>query len=124
MVLRQYLGAQHGHAGLVGRLDEVAEQDGTEPVVLHGVGDGDLGALGAVGVAFLAGVGDHVAVGAAGGDQAVAVLVVDVGGPADGAVEVREAAEEPQRDRLRRQALEERLDRSRILGPDRPHVHG
>jgi hypothetical protein len=34
--------------------------------VLHGVGDrkGDLGALGAVGFAFPAGVGDHVAVGA------------------------------------------------------------
>jgi hypothetical protein len=39
MVLGQHLGAQHGHAGLIGRLDELAEQDGAEPVVLHGVGD-------------------------------------------------------------------------------------
>jgi hypothetical protein len=79
----------------------LAEQDGAEPVVLHGVGDreGDLGAFGPVGVAFPAGVGDHAAVGA-GGDQAVAVLV-DFGGPADGAVEVGEAAEQPQHDRLR-----------------------
>jgi hypothetical protein len=85
----------------VGRIDELAEQDGAEPVVLHGVGDreGDLGALGPVGFPFPAGVGDHPTVGA-GGDQAVAVLV-DLGGPADRAVEVGEAAEEPQHDRLR-----------------------
>jgi hypothetical protein len=102
----------------------LAEQDGAEPVVLHGVGDGegDLGALGAVGFAFPAGVGDHAAVGA-GGDQAVVVLV-DFGGPADGAVEVGEAAEEPQRDRPRRQALEEGTDGRRVLRPNWPHVHG
>jgi hypothetical protein len=67
--------------------------------------------------------GDHPTVGA-GGDQAVAVLVVDVGGPADRAVEVGEAAEEPQRDRPRRQALEEGTDGRRVLDLDRPHVHG
>ena len=57
MVLRQHLGAQHGHAGLIGRLDELGEQDGAEPVVLHGVGDGegDLGTLGAVGFTLPAG---------------------------------------------------------------------
>jgi hypothetical protein len=67
-------------------------------------------------------VGDHAAVGA-GGDQAVVVLV-DFGGPADGAVEVGEAAEEPQRDRPRRQALEEGTDGRRVGGRDRPYVHG
>ena len=48
MVLGQDFGVQHGHAGLVGRLGEVAEQDGAEPVVLGGVGggDGDLGRSG------------------------------------------------------------------------------
>jgi hypothetical protein len=48
--------------------------------VLHGVGDGegDIGALGPVGFALPAGVGDHAAVGADDGDQAVALLVLDV----------------------------------------------
>jgi hypothetical protein len=69
--------------------------------VLHGVGDrkGHLGALGPVEFPFPAGVGDHPTV-FAGGDQAVAVLV-DFGGPADRAVEIGEASEESQRDRLR-----------------------
>ena len=125
MVVGQDLGAEHPDAGLVGGLGELAEQDRAQPFALHGVGDrqGDLGPLGPVRVPLPAGVGQHPAV-AAGRDQAVAPLVVDLGGPADGAVEVGEAGEEPQPSRLRRQALEERAHGRRVGGSDRPHVHG
>jgi hypothetical protein len=125
VVVGQDLGAEHPDAGLVGDLGELAEQDRAQPPALHGVGDrqGDLGPVLAVRVPLPAGVGQHPAV-AGGRDQAVAPLVVDLGGPADGAVEVGEAGEEPQPSRLRRQALEERAHGRRVGGSDRPHVHG
>ena len=126
VVLGQHLGIEHLDADLVGRLGELAEQDRAEPIALHGVGDlqGHLRPLGMIGLALEAGVADHPAVGAGGGDQPVAAVVVDLGGPLDGLLQVGEAGEEAQPAALVGQALQQLLDRGRVGAPGRPHVHG
>ena len=126
VVLGQHLGIQHLDADLVGRLGELAEQDRAEPIALHGVGDlqGHLRPLGMIGLALEAGVADHSAVGAGGGDQPVAAVVVDLGGPLDGLLQVGEAGEEAQPAALVGQAPQQLLDRGRVGAPGRPHVHG
>jgi hypothetical protein len=60
-------------------------------------------------------VADDTAVGAAGGDQPVAVLVVDVGGPADGAVEVGK----PQKNRRVIDSGDRRSKKAWTAGPGR-----
>jgi hypothetical protein len=126
VVLGQHLGVEDLDPDLVGGLGELAEQDRAQPLALHGVGDlqAHLGPLGMAGLTLEAGVADHPAVAAGHRDQAVPVVVVDLGGPPDGLVQVGVAGEEAQPPAPVGQALEQPLHRRRVRAPDRPDVDG
>jgi hypothetical protein len=98
VVVRQHLRLEDLHTELVRCLGELAEQDRPQSPALHGIGDlqGHLRPLRMIRLALPTGGGDHTAVGAGGGDQPVAVVVVDLGGPLDGLAQVGVAGEEPQ----------------------------
>ena len=70
------------------------------------------------------GVRDDALLGAGGDDQAVALGPVAGGGALGGPVEVHAEREEAQPARLLGQAVEERAQRRRVRGHDRPHVRG
>ena len=126
VVLGQHLGAEDLDPELAGRLGDLAEQDRAQPLFLHGVGDlhGHLGPLRPVRLTLEADVADHPAVAAAGGHQPVAAVVVDLGRPLDGLVDVGRAGEVPQPATPVRQAAEQQpLHRLGVVGPGRPDPH-
>jgi hypothetical protein len=125
VVVGQHLGFEDPHAELIGRLRELAEQDGAEPLALYGIGDlqGNLRPLRTVGLAFPTGGGDHTAVGTAGGHQPIATVVVDIGGPLHRFLQVGMAGEEPQPAAPERESRQQLLHGGRVGRPGRPHVH-
>jgi hypothetical protein len=93
VVLGQHLGIEDLDAHLVGGLGELAQQHRAQPLALHRVGDlqSDLGPLRPVGLTFPASMADYLTVATGGRHQPVAAVVVDLGGPLDGLVEVGDA---------------------------------
>ena len=109
---------------LLSGLGEVHEQNGAQAAALKVVRhcEGDLGTVAVR--QLVAGVPDDAVRGAAGRDQAEAVLVIDVGCPLRGRLQICSEREEPEEERVLRQPTEEGEERLTVRWACRPHVHG